>query len=146
MGYANSPFLLSSQRGIIMKWNLLLFISVCGIVVMFSWWFKDGQQIYTKDKREIVIKEVDPIFGTTVEKRDFVEDFQIGLFPGDDESIINAFKSASVPSSLCVALSFFSFFMMRREKALRKREEMRHAKHNEHHKHHSHTHHNHSQH
>lgn len=128
-----------------MKWNLLLFISVCGIVVMFSWWFKDGQQIYTKDKREIVIKEVDPFFGT-VEKRDFVEDFQLGLFPGDDESIVNAFKSASVPSSLCAALSIFSFFMMRREKALRKREEMRHAKHNEHHKHHSHTHHNHSQH
>ncbi len=145
MGYANTSFLLSSQRGIIMKWNLLLFISVCGIVSMFSWWFKDGQQIYTKDKREIVIKEVDPFFGT-VEKRDFVEDFQLGLFPGDDESIVNAFKSASVPSSLCAALSIFSFFMMRREKALRKREEMRHAKHNEHHKHHSHTHHNHSQH
>lgn len=113
---------------------------------MFSWWFRDGQQIYTKDKREIVIKEVDPLFGTTVEKRDFVDDFQMGLLPGDDESIVNAFKSASVPSSLLAAVTVFSFFMMRREKALRKREEMRHAKHNEHHKHHSHTHHNHSQH
>lgn len=129
-----------------MKWNALIILCLTGIIIMFSWWFKDGQQIYTKDKREIVTKEVDPIFGTTVEKREFVDDFQLGLLPGDDESIINAFKSASVPSSFCVALSIFSFFMMRREQALRKREEQRHAKHNDHHKHHSHTHHKHSQH
>jgi hypothetical protein len=110
MGYANTSFLLSSQRGILMKWNLLLdYVSLCGIVVMFSWWFRDGQQIYTKDKREIVIKEVDPLFGTTVEKRDFVEDFQMGLLPGDDESIVNAFKSASVPSSLLCGTNCFLF-------------------------------------
>jgi len=130
-----------------MKWNFILYGCLCGVIIMFGWWIADGRKIYTQDKREIVTTSTDPIFGTTVEKRDFVDDFQLGLLPGDDESIINAFKSASVPSSLFGALGIYALFMARRAAAIRKREEMRHhAKHNEHHKHHTHSHHNHAQH
>lgn len=130
-----------------MKWNFILYACICCVLILLGVWVSDGNNIYTKDKREIVTTSVDPIFGTPVEKREFVDDFQLGLLPGDDESVINAFKSVSVPSALLCSLAIYSIFMIIREKQIRKREEMRHhAKQQEHHKHHSHVHHNHAQH
>lgn len=78
-------------------------------------WFADGMQIYTKDKREVITKEVDPLFGSTVEKREFVEDFQLGLLPGDDEDVSKMFLSLGVSGGALLALSA-AFFLLGKRK------------------------------
>lgn len=52
----------------------------------------DGFQVFTKDKSEKVTLQKDDIFGTTIEKREWVEDFQFGLFPDDP---LQPFRSLS---------------------------------------------------
>jgi hypothetical protein len=52
----------------------------------------DGFQVFTKDKSEKVTLQKDDIFGTTIEKREWVEDFQFGLLPDDP---LQPFRSLS---------------------------------------------------
>lgn len=61
-------------------------------IALIGLWMSDGFQVFTKDKSEKVILQKDDIFGTTVEKREWVDNFQFGLLPDDP---IQPFRSLS---------------------------------------------------
>ena len=64
-------------------WRIL---QICLFIVTLSLtglWVKDGFQVFTKDKSEKISIQKHEIFGTTIEKREWVEDFQFGLLPDD---------------------------------------------------------------
>lgn len=70
-------------------------VQMCLLVLnlaLIGLWMSDGCQVFTKDKSEKVILQKDDIFGTTVEKREWVDDFQFGLLPDDP---IQPFRSLS---------------------------------------------------
>jgi len=71
----------------------ILQISLFIVILSLSGlWMNDGFQVFTKDKSEKVTLQKDDIFGTTIEKREWVEDFQFGLLPDDP---LQPFRSLS---------------------------------------------------
>ncbi len=57
--------------------RILRMISLSLAPLPLIWWLVDGAEIFTKSKR--LIEEVDPLFGTKVQK--WVDDFTLGLLP-----------------------------------------------------------------
>lgn len=64
-------------------WRIVQMCLLVLNIALIGLWMSDGFQVFTKDKSEKVILQKDDIFGTTVEKREWVDDFQFGLLPDD---------------------------------------------------------------
>ena len=64
-------------------WRILQIILILISFTFSGLWIKDGFQVFTKDKSEKITLVKDDIFGTTVEKREWIDDFQLGLLPDD---------------------------------------------------------------
>lgn len=73
-------------------WRILQIGLFIVILSLSGLWINDGFQVFTKDKSEKVTLQKDDIFGTTIEKREWVEDFQFGLLPDDP---LQPFRSLS---------------------------------------------------
>jgi len=73
-------------------WRILQIGLFIVILSLSGLWMNDGFQVFTKDKSEKVTLQKDDIFGTTIEKREWVEDFQFGLLPDDP---LQPFRSLS---------------------------------------------------
>ena len=65
----------------------------------------DGFQIFTKDKTEKITIVKDELFGTDIEKREWIEDFQLGLLPDDP---VHPYRSLAFPALICIALILFA--------------------------------------
>jgi hypothetical protein len=65
----------------------------------------DGFQIFTKDKTEKITIVKDELFGTDIEKREWIEDFQLGLLPDDP---LQPYRSVAFPALICIALILFA--------------------------------------
>ncbi|MBM4150666.1 MAG: hypothetical protein FJ219_03340 [Ignavibacteria bacterium] len=74
------------------RWRILQIGLFIVILSLSGLWMNDGFQIFTKDKSEKVTLQKDDIFGTIIEKREWVEDFQFGLLPDDP---LQPFRSLS---------------------------------------------------
>ncbi len=77
------------------------------LAILVAWMFQGGE-IYTKDKRQIITKTKDEIFGTETEKVEWVDDFRLGLLPGGD-SIGSVLLCVTVPGGILVAVAVAAF-------------------------------------
>ncbi len=66
-----------------MIWRLLIIIGILGILVGGGLWFKDGQQIFSKDREEVVTIVKDPLFGAETKQVTYEPRFRFGLLPLD---------------------------------------------------------------
>jgi len=73
-------------------WRIVQMCLLVLNIALIGLWMSNGFQVFTKDKTEIVILQKDDIFGTTVENREWVDNFQFGLLPDDP---IQPFRSLS---------------------------------------------------
>lgn len=86
-------------------WRIFQISSIVLIIVLSAFWWKDDFQLFTKDKREIVTIKKDEIFGTMVESRTWVEDFQLGLLPDDP---LLPHRSAGIPIIICIGIALYA--------------------------------------
>jgi hypothetical protein len=96
------------------KWQAMALICLSGIIILAGWWLKDGKEFYSKDKREVITRVKDEIFGGETEKREWVDDFRLGLLPGDP-SPAGAMRSALVPSGALAAIGLLCLFKGRKK-------------------------------
>lgn len=96
-----------------MKWNIISATALLSIAVLFTLWIFQGGEIYTKDKRQIITKTKDEIFGTETETIEWIDDFRLGLLPGDD-SIGSLFLCVAVPSGALAAVAAAAAFSAKR--------------------------------
>jgi len=86
-------------------WRIIQIFSTIVIVTLSTLWILDGFQVFTKDKTEKITIVKDEIFGTDIEKREWIEDFQLGLLPDDP---VHPYRSLAFPSLICISLIFFA--------------------------------------
>lgn len=86
-------------------WRIIQIFSTIVIVTLSTFWIIDGFQVFTKDKTEKITIIKDEIFGTDIEKREWIENFQLGLLPDDP---IHPYRSLAFPTLICIALIFFA--------------------------------------
>jgi hypothetical protein len=86
-------------------WRIIQVFSTIVIISLSTFWIMDGFQVFTKDKTEKITIVKDEIFGTEIEKREWVEDFQLGLLPDDP---VHPYRSLTFPALLCIALILFA--------------------------------------
>jgi hypothetical protein len=65
-----------------MIWRILIIVGILGFLVGGSLWFRDGQQILSKDREEVVTIVKDPLFGPT-KQVSYEPRFRFGLLPLD---------------------------------------------------------------
>ena len=99
-----------------MKWKTVSIIAIILIVPFVTVWLVQGSNIYTKDKKQIITKTKDEIFGNETEKIEWVDEFQLGLLPGVDDLSPKLLYSVAVPSGILIAISLFGFYMNYRQK------------------------------
>ncbi len=93
-----------------MKWKTISITALVLILPLIALWFAQGKNIYTKDKKQVVTKVKDEIFGNETEKIEWVEEFQLGLLPGVDDLSPKLILSVAVPSGILVVISLFGFY------------------------------------
>jgi hypothetical protein len=86
-------------------WRIIQIFSTIVIVTLSTLWILDGFQVFTKDKTEKITIVKDEIFGTDIEKREWIDDFQLGLLPDDP---VHPYRSLAFPSLICIALILFA--------------------------------------
>jgi hypothetical protein len=86
-------------------WRIIQIFSTIVIVTLSIFWIMDGFQVFTKDKTEKVSIVKDEIFGTDIEKREWIEDFQLGLLPDDP---VHPYRSLAFPALIGIALILFA--------------------------------------
>ena len=86
-------------------WRIIQIFSTIVIVTLSTLWILDGFQMFTKDKTEKITIVKDEIFGTDIEKREWIDDFQLGLLPDDP---VHPYRSLAFPSLICIALILFA--------------------------------------
>jgi hypothetical protein len=86
-------------------WRIIQLCSIFAIIVLSTFWIVDGFQIFTKDKTEKITIVKDELFGTDIEKREWIEDFQLGLLPDDP---VQPYRSLAFPALICIALILFA--------------------------------------
>jgi hypothetical protein len=86
-------------------WRIIQIFSTIVIVTLSTLWILDGFQVFTKNKTEKITIVKDEIFGTDIEKREWIDDFQLGLLPDDP---VHPYRSLAFPSLICIALILFS--------------------------------------
>lgn len=99
-----------------MKWKTVSIIALILIIPFVAVWLVQGRNIYTKDKKQVITKTKDEIFGTESEKIEWVDEFQLGLLPGVDDLSPKLLASVAVPSGILIAISLFGFFMDYKQK------------------------------
>jgi len=99
-----------------MKWKFISITALVLILPLLVVWYSHGKNIYTKDKKQVITKVKDDIFGTETEKIEWVDEFQLGLLPGVDNLSPKLLFSVAVPSGLLVCISIIGFYMNMREK------------------------------
>ncbi|MBI3258786.1 MAG: hypothetical protein HYZ54_04830 [Ignavibacteriae bacterium] len=99
-----------------MKWKNVSITALLLIIPFVIVWFVQGKNIYTKDKKQVITKTKDEIFGTDTEKIEWVDEFQLGLLPGVDDLSPKLLASVAVPSGILIAVSLFGFFMNYKQK------------------------------
>jgi hypothetical protein len=86
-------------------WRIIQIFSTIVIVTLSTLWILDGFQVFTKDKTEKITIVKDEIFGTDIEKREWIDDFQLGLLPDDP---VHPYRSLAFPSLICIALILYA--------------------------------------
>ncbi|MFZ9814418.1 MAG: hypothetical protein ACO323_01365 [Candidatus Kapaibacteriota bacterium] len=86
-------------------WRILQVILIFTTLTLSGLWIKDGFQVFTKDKSEKITLVKDDIFGTTIEKREWIDDFQLGLLPDDPLLPFRSLSFFIVLSFLGIALA-----------------------------------------
>lgn len=86
-------------------WRILQSFFVIIITVLLAFWVLDGFQIFTKDKIEKVTIVKDEIFGTDIEQREWIDDFQLGLLPDDP---VHPYRSVAFPTLISIAIILFA--------------------------------------
>ncbi|MBS1538901.1 MAG: hypothetical protein JST20_14280 [Bacteroidetes bacterium] len=99
-----------------MKWKLISIIALILMLPLFAIWLKQGKNIYTKDKKQVITKVKDEIFGTETDKIEWVDEFQLGLLPGVDNLSPKLLLSVAVPSGILICVSILGFYMNYRQK------------------------------
>jgi len=81
-------------------WRIIQVLSTSTILILSAMWILDGFQVFTKDKTEKVTIVKDELFGTDIEKREWIDDFQLGLLPDDP---LLPYRSLAFPTLICLA-------------------------------------------
>lgn len=89
-------------------WKILTALALTSILVLFIVWANDGYQIFSSDKSEKVTIINDPIFNENHEKREWVDEFHLGLLP-DDTNPIFSYRSLLIPTVVLMGLAFLGY-------------------------------------
>lgn len=91
------------------------------IVIVLKWVFDSinyGEMVvFSRDKKEIVKKEIDELFGTEVERSEYIEGFWLGLLPGDDTISFKALIGVVPLGAMALGASALTFFLYFRNKS-----------------------------
>jgi len=97
-----------------MIWRTLIITSILAILIGGGVWIKDGLQIYTKDREEVVTIVKDELFGTTTKKVEYVPAFKFGLLPVDS-TVADAPACFGSVLGFSVVVIAFSWYKLRRK-------------------------------
>lgn len=87
---------------------MLFIVSTLLLAILLGTWLFQGGEIYTKDKRQVIIKTKDEIFGIETEKIEWIDDFRLGLLPGG-ESLGSIFICVAVPGGILATMATIAF-------------------------------------
>jgi hypothetical protein len=92
-----------------------------GVVIVLAVWIFDSVNygemlVFSRDKKPVVTKVKDELFGTEVQKTEYVEGFWLGLMPGDDSVSFKALVGALPLGGGFLALALASLFIDKRLK------------------------------
>ncbi len=108
-----------------MKWKILTYISLFLILPLLFKWYVDSKDfgkaiIFSMDKKPVVTKSVDPLFGTETTKTEWKSGFWLGLLPNDDSLSFNALIGVLPIGGFLIVVGGFGIFMNYRQKKKRK--------------------------
>ena len=98
-----------------MFWKKLGIILLILILPVLAKWHFDSKDIgrmliFSMDKKPVITKTKDDLFGTEVEKTEWKDGFWLGLLPNDDSISIKAVIGVAPISGILIVLSTFSFY------------------------------------
>lgn len=104
-----------------MNWKILTYISLILIIVLLYKWYSDSNDygetiIFSKDKKPVITKVADPLFGTETTKTEWKEGFWLGLLPNDDTFALSIIYSVVPLGGLLIFIGAFGVFMNHRQK------------------------------
>lgn len=73
-----------------MKWNILAAVCLLGFALILTKWILDSKEfgrvlMFSREQKEIVVKEKDELFGTEIIKSEWKKGFWLGLLPPTDK-------------------------------------------------------------
>lgn len=72
--------------------------------------------IFSREKKAVVTKTIDELFGTEVETTEWIDGFWLGLLPGEDKISINILLGVAPLSAIVIIGTGIVFFINRRRK------------------------------
>ncbi len=97
-----------------MKWYIAALFFTALLLVLISIWIMQGREIFTKDKTQVVTIVKDELFGAETEKIEWIDDFHLGLLPGNTDSIANLFCSVTIPGGILFVAAIGCFYTAKR--------------------------------
>jgi polyisoprenoid-binding protein YceI len=107
-----------------MKWKVLAVICFVMIIPLLGVWLHDSNDygsklFFSKEKKEIVIKVKDDLFGGEVSKTEWQEGFWLGLLPPTDKLSIRIMLGVVPLGSMLLGLGAICLFMNFRQKVFK---------------------------
>jgi hypothetical protein len=108
-----------------MKWKLFSYICFFLVIPLLVKWYADCRDlsetiIFSKDKKAIVTKTVDPLFGSEVSSTQWKKGFWLGLLPGDDSFSYKALLGVFPIGGILIIAGGAGLFMNFRQKKKKK--------------------------
>lgn len=72
--------------------------------------------IFSREKKAVVTKTIDELFGTEVEATEWIDGFWLGLLPGEDKISINILLGVAPLSAIVIIGTGMILFINRRRK------------------------------
>jgi hypothetical protein len=104
-----------------MNWKILTYISLILITALLVKWYSDSNDygetiIFSKDKKPVVTKSNDPLFGTETSKTEWKDGFWLGLLPNDDSFSSTTFFAVVPIGGILIVIGAFGIFLNHRQK------------------------------
>lgn len=108
-----------------MKWKLFSIICFLLIIPLLLKWYADCRDlgetiIFSQDKKEIITKTMDPLFGTQISSTQWRNGFWLGLLPGDDSFSYRLLLGVLPIGGILIVAGGAGFFMNHLQKKKKK--------------------------